>query len=486
LAQAILAQAHRPGGGRRGRAGPDAMKAMAVAGKAALAALLLLSGVPAAAPSGGGGAAEEAGRVAGEIADGWIAGFTSHVKLAPGETECIRSAASELSSDIVEVMSEVVSLIEQLLGVGHSSSDDDKGLARKLVAHLLEVNQVQKVLLGQCLQHDAREAIDATTEHLKNAEYMKGKLVANKVDIAKELSLAAADFALKEYMMGAEQIGLAMRRVLLEAESAPDVVLPEGELTRESIEEIALGLLEGFFGGNGSTIAIGVAPQQVVINLPECLHDNRVFLSTVAHAALGFFAKLEVMSKHRAGEVVDIPSDDKLQQMAVAVVVHMPGVMQNCGISKENRIMFMDAVKAIGAGNVKLQLTSENLRLTKTVVMGYQAFAMKHWEELGQEIGSVLRSLLVGQFADKYSVDGDGKLRIAPAGVTSRDSAHSGMLAVTAAMFLFVFAMLVLRVASAAGKRKVAGAVSESCHNGAASLDSIQGLGPLPVEVLID
>eukprot|EP00929_Paragymnodinium_shiwhaense_P029466 TRINITY_DN16874_c1_g1_i1.p1 TRINITY_DN16874_c1_g1~~TRINITY_DN16874_c1_g1_i1.p1 ORF type:complete len:567 (-),score=133.04 TRINITY_DN16874_c1_g1_i1:438-2138(-) len=117
-------------------------------------------------------------------------------------------------------------------------------IAMELAARLVGILDLEKRLAAKCLKKDAVEEISDAAKHVTDATYVGGRLIANGVDIVKELGDAMKSYENKDFNSFGKELGMAWREVVLAKKSKDHLDMP-GPL---GLQQVTQGLVSGFFG----------------------------------------------------------------------------------------------------------------------------------------------------------------------------------------------------------------------------------------------
>lgn len=269
---------------------------------------------------------------------GIVQGFLNREKLAPGELECLKSGAGEVSGHIGLVASHAVMLMQQILGISRGSpaeanlgnanadNDDDefgfpkspdtsgkrerdeakreaeqseaqkslgffyKNHRRLLMNPMLAMSATELMVeLGmsfdnmmklthqvvrKCVQGDALAAFKKASQHMKNIQLLEGRFIANGADILTEMADALKAYENKDVSKFGFLVGKAMRKIALEDETTSS--LPEGKPSKMVIANVTDGFMKGFFG-KGAHLEIDSREDPanpIQIDLNQCISKN--------------------------------------------------------------------------------------------------------------------------------------------------------------------------------------------------------------------
>jgi len=329
-------------------------------------------------------------------------------------------------------------------------------LAMQFGFNMKEIMSLAHQMMQQCLHGDALAAMNKAAEHLESVEYMTGHFMANGQDVIQELSNAVLAWKQGDPKGFGTNFGLAARKVLLSNTGANS--LPEGLPRKEVMANVSAGLIQGMFGA-GAAMDLKIpgdvdhAPEDVHVDLHQCVNDNLQFFQSAWSEALFFFAK-------KNAKVIE---DKQKMQWGTAVAFTMmqaPGALEKCGINQEQKEMLMDSIKALGSGEGGLDMDvtmpkSDPLDKDKAETEFAQAakdWAGMNWYQFGNDLGHMLEQAGAAKMSQKYYIGPDGGLKkrlVQLADARARAPLASGSLLCLAALA----AAMAMPLAGAAGLR---------------------------------
>jgi len=268
-------------------------------------------------------------------------------------------------------------------------------------------------VVKQCVHGDALKALDKASDHMQDLNYVSGHFMANGQDVISELSTALLAWKKGDPKEFGLNFGKAARKVLL-SDAGPGG-LPEGMPRKEVMANVSAGLIRGMFG-EGASADIKIpgdvdhAPETIHVDLHSCVNKNLRFFQSAWAEVMWFFAQ-------RHAKVL---KEKEKMQWGTAVAFTMfqaPAALEKCGISREQKDMLMDSIKALGSGgglDVDMHMPNAG-SLNKDKAEIEFANAAKDWSNMkwynfGHDMGKMLEQAAV-TVEKKYYIGSDGGLK---------------------------------------------------------------------------
>lgn len=370
-----------------------------------------------------------------KIFTGMVEAFLHSDNLTQAELRCLVDEAGDAAYEAYEsseTMSRLLTEMRQKSKQAPLGSEPAElgMLAGQLSISLHKVVGLSRAPISHCVRGRAAKSLEEAAEHLRNAQYVAGSLLANGANLMMELTAATDAFHDRQYYVFGRDMGRACRKVLLSGDMPH---LPEGPPTSQQIVNLTAGVLEGFFGpgielvleagpeaatipeiepipgaANVQTIMTsGPSTEVVHINLHKCVERNLDYFQEMLQGAWYFFAAQEATSWQASPQ--DAPG-----QMPVLFLAKLPRVLQRCNIGREQQEMLADSLMTLG----RADLESEAPRAPKVtpefllVELNHAAqdWAERKWIAFGRDLGEAMRRLLTEFLPQLYSVDHEGKL----------------------------------------------------------------------------
>merc|ERR1719183_900125 len=129
--------------------------------------------------------------------------------------------------------------------------------------------------------------MNKTIDHLRNPAYVKGRMLANGIDIAKVLADAIPAWEDNRLLDVGHDFGTLLRKILLSRNTGPvRMVLPEGMQANEVGEQVVDGVIAGLFVvGTTVTITDSADPSvHIFVDLHRCIAKEAPYFTTALNA----------------------------------------------------------------------------------------------------------------------------------------------------------------------------------------------------------
>jgi hypothetical protein len=385
----------------------------------------------------------ELSRSSQDVVEGLLQGYMHKEELHSGEMECLEDAAGQIASDIMGTGDDLVQAVKKfLLDQKHAKhgklsivSEGMKFLpsALDVGTKITNIVTLSEDLVKECMHGDVLTTFNVTLEHLKNVTYLGDRLLANGADIAESLASCVKEWDKEDYHDVGEEIGKALRKVLL-SKASKKPILPEGKPAPDIIEEVAKGITEGFFARGGDIIIADQHDHEkdIKIDLKECIADNSGLFEEAFMGAWRLIAQISA-NKDQFGMLFTQPKTDHAENslekfdatktwvsnnewmtdMAMTLI-QVPVALQRCGLGQDMKKMMDEAVESLKYAKVKFDLPHEKFSqkaTKKLMVQAVQSWTKWRFEDFGEDVGKLLREMLLLIFPQKYVVDDRGILR---------------------------------------------------------------------------
>lgn len=367
----------------------------------------------------------EISRESEDIIEGILESYLHEQRLAPGEKYCLRRLVGKVAADVMSAGDDVVKAIKEMTVKGHDNMDIMAEVA-DVGIQATSIVRLAKQLLKDCVKGDVLETLNTSAKHLMNMSYVGNRLLANGVDIAEALAESVMDWDRGDHRGVGEHIGEALRKILL-ADASDSPPLPEGMPRSEIIAEVTSGLMNGFFvEGSELTMKDLAAPNvDIEIDLHECIANNEIFFQNVFKGAWTIIAQMSanpqqfghmfdfLQGKPNGGRLLEATIQDGMSELAMAMM-SIPAALKRCNIDDETRDMLSDAVKSLQWARFKFDFPRE--KFNEKEVQDLLARAVQSWtrwrfEDFGDDVGQLLRAMVLLVYPQKYEVDKVGHLR---------------------------------------------------------------------------
>jgi len=303
-----------------------------------------------------------------------------------------------------------------------------------------QIVELTREIVKKCVRGDALRAFQTAGEHMKNLDYIEGRLIANGADVASELADSLTAYQQNDFRTFGNSIGKALRKVLLSRSASAG--LPEGLPGKLVLANVTTGVLRGFFGeGFALDIQVPKRDAAIHVDLHQCVDRNLRFFQSIWASTMLFYAQ-----KASQDEQGTVAQQDRAPWGATLAVTMMqvPSALRRCGIGKEEEQMLMDSVRTLGSGT-HYHLKQPALgavthdEMAAAMATTVKDWARKDWYQFGLDVGKLLQAMFVTVYSQKYEVDGSGKLRkrllgtpAAPGGLLGGATQTRGMVGVLA------------------------------------------------------
>lgn len=411
------------------------------------------------------GAIDEIPTASGQFVQGFIAAYFQRVTLEPGEKACIERNIHSMVSDSAAVLTTVGIVIADLV-------EQKNPPAWKIVSagmQVIKIVQSVQDLVRGCVQADAIAVMNSTLHHLQNPIYVKGRLLANGIDIAKCVAAAIPAYEAENFQGVGRQFGTLMRKILLSRNSGTvEMVLPEGLPKNEVGETIVNGIIEGLFveGASVDMVSKKDATVAVHVDLHKCIAEEAPYFSAAMNALYLAIAQITTNLEQwqlqkkgiKTGYVVQsnqnygtpepgtnygvnghvlrpsligglAPNMDWMNRLS-KVMSNIPTLMDRCGMTPEQSAMMSKALKTMNDMSLTFNIPGPKDRVqagNKAAVKIAEAtdqWQDGHYHSFGFLLGGLMRDLLLTMFPQQYHMD-HGELRAYVESVQSKDIADN-------------------------------------------------------------
>lgn len=282
-----------------------------------------------------------------------------------------------------------------------------------------------KDLATGCVKADAMFVMNISAHHLANATYVKGRLLANGIDITRVLADAVPAWAANNYEKVGKDFGTLLRKILLSKHTkTPKLVLPPGMLPNQVGPAVVNGIIEGMFQiGSNITITSSSDPEvDIFVDLHRCIAKEAPYFSTVMNALYLAVAQISTnieqwQLKAKGIETSNAqPQSNWMGEMS-GLMSNIPTLMQRCGVTAEQRTMMARAIKSMDTVQMAFGIPGPTNRTQAGIVAAEKfetaekAWKVGNYSRFGYYTGGLLRDLLLVVYPQKYHVDKSGRLR---------------------------------------------------------------------------
>jgi len=359
------------------------------------------------------------------IVDGLITSFFQKASLAPEERKCLDSQAGEFVGDVAGIVTDIVKALKPIFSKKSKNSDIASSFSTASVGPLLMDGVVRITglvgtttnLAKDCLKGDGLLVLNQTAKNLQNFTYIENRFVVNGIDIAEALAEAVVSFEEERFSKFGQEIGLALRQVLLSTNNKGTITLPEGFATDDIVAKCTEGMTAGFFARGSEMIITDVADADVniEIDLKHCIVQNHEMYHDIFKSIWILIAQLSVnKGQHQFGSGSSGGSPMWVQELVLALA-RIPMALQRCDVlGAETEQMFEEALRTLGSIRFNFELPDDKIqadKATEKVAVAVERFAQHDFYGFGKELGVLFRELLLLVLPQKYSVDTSGRLQ---------------------------------------------------------------------------
>jgi hypothetical protein len=269
------------------------------------------------------------------------------------------------------------------------------------------------------VQGDALGKLNEAAHHLVDLKHLGHRIVANGVDIAESLADSIVSYEDQHYYQFGDDIGTILRKILL-SNATDGARVPEGVPETKVIEQTSEGLLDGFFVGGSSMVVTDSAHPDVDIRLDlhQCIVGNEAFFKEIflsIWSAIGQFSANE--GQHGLPDQFSAAASPRWAEELMLALTQLPSALERCNIDTETQEMLMESIQTLGQVHVHVffqqgKLSIDEIRLlSKTLVQAVKYWTKFDYKKFGNELGVMLRELVLMLYPRKYSVDQSCRLR---------------------------------------------------------------------------
>lgn len=354
----------------------------------------------------------------GRFVDGFIEGWFEKVVLETGEKTCIRENMHKMTTDGVGVLSTLAQTIIEVV---------DKATPNMfaLVAgsgQVVELATTTQALIKQCVKQDALGVMTVTFNHLKNPAYVRGRLLANGLEITQTLADSVGKAEREEWTRVGQDFGIVLRKSLLSDDASPvQLVLPPGMTQPQVAPTITEGVIQGMFvQGSAVKIRSSADPSiNIFIDLNRCIAKEAKYVSlamqTVYAGVIQLSTAIDKMKLASKGIQTGAGAPGQpaagagamnAQSMAgmSGLMSNIPVLMQRCGITPEQRGDMKRAFKNMNDLKAAFTIPGPADHATAaTQATSRMEIATKYWQSgqyknFGIMTGGMIRDLALTMF----------------------------------------------------------------------------------------
>jgi len=388
------------------------------------------AGMAALAPA----AIAQAPAATGNFVDGFIRGYFAKVSLETGEKECITRNVNAMTRDGVGIITQIAQFIATMVAKGKPNAMGIMGAAGQAV----EIVTTTQTLIKGCVQADAMAVMTKSLEHLKNPDYVQGRLLANGIDIANVTADAIPAWQTSNFLQVGIDFGTLMRKILLSGHTGPiSMILPAGMTKTQVYQAVVNGVVEGLFAdGTSMTITDSVDPSvHVFVDLHKCIAEEAPYFSAAINVLYAGITQMvtsiqaaELASKgvktgyiSPGGTTIGAAANQQAAGPAggmeanymgqlSGLMTNLPVLLTRCGMTQEQRIMMSEALKNMANLGVAFNIPGPQDRVqagNQAAIKFEQATAA--WKEgryhdFGILLGDLMRDLLLVIYPQQYHV----------------------------------------------------------------------------------
>lgn len=391
----------------------------------------------------------------GSLVEGFVMAYFARVVLEPGEKSCIEQNIRLMAQDGAGLLTlagtAIADIVEkkppQMLSMISGASS------------VIEMATTVQNLVRGCVRADAVAVMNTTFHHLKNPQYVQGRLLANGIDIARVVADAIPAYEANNFTKVGMDFGTLLRKILLSRNSGSvEMVLPEGMPKSEVGEAIVNGVIAGMFV-EGTTMDVKNTEDPTIdihVDLHKCIAKETKYFTAAINALYLAVAQIitnieqfQLQKKGiQTGYVVDanqyqtLPGTtsnlgvnghvltpghaggllprvgDTLDWMSrlSGVMSNIPVLMERCGFSPAEETMVAKALKVMETNHFTFQIPGPQNR-AQAGNMAAVKFAeaaeewkVGHYKDFGFLLGGLMRDLLLTIFPERYHIDHAGRL----------------------------------------------------------------------------
>jgi len=362
----------------------------------------------------------------GRFVDGFIEGWFEKVVLETGEKTCIRQNVHKMTTDGVGVLSTLAQTIVQVV----AKATPNMFAIMAGSGQVVELVTTTQALVKQCVKQDALGVMEVTFNHLKNPAYVRGRLMANGLEITQTLADSVGKAETESWTAVGRDWGVVLRKSLLSDDSqAVQMVLRPGMTQPQVAPAITEGIIEGMFvEGTAVKIRSTADPSiGIYIDLHRCIAKEAKYVSMAMSSVYLAISQLSVqidqMKLHAQGVqtgsglpgqaqtpvAADAGTNAEWMQGMSGLMSNIPVLMNRCGITAAQRDDMKKAFKDMA--DLKAAFTipgPSDKAAAATQASSRMEQATKYWQagyynNFGIMTGGMLRDLLLTMFPSKVA-----------------------------------------------------------------------------------
>jgi hypothetical protein len=288
--------------------------------------------------------------------------------------------------------------------------------------------------------------MNKTIDHLRNPAYVKGRMLANGIDIAKVLADAIPAWEDNRLLDVGHDFGTLLRKILLSRNTRPvRMVLPEGMQANEVGEQVVDGVIAGLFVvGTTVTITDSADPSvHIFVDLHRCIAKEAPYFTTALNALYLSIAQISTnieqwqlqqkgittgtvasQNSYAAGQTMQgtgVSVNGQAGQMnwmnqLSGLMTNIPALMDRCGLSVQQREMMSNAIKSMNTVSMAFSIPGPQNRAVAadSAAAKFQDATAKwklgEYKEFGFLLGGLMRDALLTIYPQMYHVD-NGQLK---------------------------------------------------------------------------
>jgi len=367
----------------------------------------------------------EVPQASGQFVDGFIEGWFEKVVLETGEKTCIRQNVHKMTTDGVGVISTLAQTIMQVV----AKATPNMLLIMGGAGQVVELVTTTQALVKQCVKQDALAIMTKTFNHLKNPDYVRGRLMANGLEITQTLADSVGKAETESWTAVGTDFGTVLRKSLLSDDSQPvQMVLRPGMTQPEVAPAIMEGIIEGMFV-KGTAVQIKSTSDEsinIFIDLHRCIAKEAKYVSMAMSSVYLAVSQLSTQIDQmklasqgiQTGTVNGQPTtpvaanagtNQEWMQGMSGMMSNIPVLMNRCGITVAQRADMKKAFEEIDSLKAAFTIPGPSDKAAAaTQASSRMEQATKYWQagyynNFGIMTGGMLRDLLLTMFPSKVA-----------------------------------------------------------------------------------
>lgn len=366
-----------------------------------------------------------------DVVSGLMKAFMGTLQLDENQTICLNNSVHNLTDNITGPRQDILLSINTLMESDPGNAEEGPAQVVETdidsASHIKVLVTLSAQILKNCVRVDAVEMLRRAGRHLVSARYMGHQLFANGIQIAHGFAKIMSAFRAKEFDKLGRAIGRLLRKFLLSNASSGSSGLSKAIPEKDLIDIVIEGVMTGFFV-QGSELDIQDTSDpdvRIILKLHQCMSGNSVFFKDIWNRIWKLFVELSLnQQQHDLGALLGVeltshsgrpPGQPSWAGELIMVFVRFPTALHRCGIGSSTQTMFVDAADALKHIKANAVLPYNGVHGAnapdKIISRAVAAWTDLEFRKFGQELGALLRELVMLEFPKKYSVDSAGRLR---------------------------------------------------------------------------